>query len=359
MSTLPLSEMTWRGSPLHTVKAGRTAGNGSDTVLRPNRTFGEPVCRRRRKRRILPPVTGQREAAFFDLDKTIIAKSSVLAFGRPFYREGLLSRRAILQSMYAQIIYLMVGADENKMENIRESMLTLTKGWDQQRIREIVHETLNDVVVPIIFAEAQELIEEHQAAGRTVVIISSSPIEVVEPLARYLGADEAIGTRARIDADGKYSGELEFYAYGEYKAEAMREFALAYDINLDASYAYSDSVTDVPMLSVVGHPVAVNPDRELAKIAREHEWPMRTFSNPVSLRDRVPVPSKTSALAVAGVAAVGAAGAIAYWAYKRNRTTTLVPAVNPKTVSRTIARAGSVIVSSVDAAGRAAQVLGS
>ncbi|HEX7521700.1 MAG TPA: HAD-IB family hydrolase, partial [Acidimicrobiia bacterium] len=131
-------------------------------------------------------------AAFFDLDKTIIAKSSVLAFGKPFYREGLLSRRAIAKSAYAQVVYMLVGADEAKMEKLREAMLTLTKGWNRNHIASIVRETLDDVVSPIIYAEALELFDEHHAAGHRVIIVSSSPLEVVQPLADYLGADEVI-----------------------------------------------------------------------------------------------------------------------------------------------------------------------
>ena len=100
----------------------------------------------------------------------------MLVMGRPLYREGLISRRMIVKSIYAQLIYLFVGADEAKMEKLRETMLTLTKGWDQNHIREIVLDALDDVVVPLIYAEARELIAEHRAAGRTVVIISSSPV---------------------------------------------------------------------------------------------------------------------------------------------------------------------------------------
>ena len=205
------------------------------------------------------------EAAFFDLDKTIIAKSSVLAFGGPLYREGLISRRAIARSMYAQVVYMLVGADEAKMEKVRESMLRLTKGWDQQHVAEIVRETLEATIQPIIYAEALDLIREHNAAGRRTVIISSSPFEVVAPLAEYLGVDDAIATRAQIDDAGRYTGELDFYAYGEAKASAIREKAELEDIDLAASYAYSDSITDLPMLEAVGHPVVVNPDRDLAR----------------------------------------------------------------------------------------------
>lgn len=259
------------------------------------------------------------EAAFFDLDKTIVAKSSVAAFGGPFYREGLVSLRTVLRGAYAQIVYMLVGADEAKMERMRESMLRLTKGWDQARIAEIVRETLDEVVSPIIFAEAIELIEEHQRAGRRIVIVSSSPAEVVEPLASYLGVTTFIATRAAVDGEGRYTGELEFYAYGPHKADAMREMAERDGIDLAASYAYSDSITDLPMLEVVGHPVVVNPDRELGRIAAEREWEVRTFARPVRLRDRMPAPPGGPTIAAgSALAAVGTGVALYMWLRKRS-----------------------------------------
>jgi HAD superfamily hydrolase (TIGR01490 family) len=258
-------------------------------------------------------------AAFFDLDKTIIAKSSVLAFGRPFYREGLLSRRSIVKSLYAQVVFMLVGADAEKMEKLRVAMSAMTRGWNRDHVASIVRETLTDVIEPIIFAEALELFDEHHAAGRTVVIVSSAPLEVVEPLAEFLGADEAIGTRAEVDDGGNYTGELEFYAYGAHKADAIRQHAARAHVNLSMSYAYSDSITDLPMLEVVGHPVAVNPDRELARVARERQWEVREFERPVRLRDRVPVPAAGPAIAVGGaLAAAGAGVAVWWWLRRRN-----------------------------------------
>jgi HAD superfamily hydrolase (TIGR01490 family) len=258
-------------------------------------------------------------AAFFDLDKTIIAKSSVLAFGRPFYREGLLSRRSIVKSLYAQVVFMLVGADAEKMEKLRVAMSAMTRGWNRDHVASIVRETLNDVIEPIIFAEALELFDEHHAAGRNVVIVSSAPLEVVEPLAEFLGADEAIGTRAEVDDDGNYTGELEFYAYGAHKADAIRQHAARAHVNLSMSYAYSDSITDLPMLELVGHPVAVNPDRELARAAREREWEVREFERPVRLRDRVPVPPAGPTIAVGGaLAAAGAGVAVWWWLRRRN-----------------------------------------
>jgi HAD superfamily hydrolase (TIGR01490 family) len=197
-------------------------------------------------------------------------------------------------------------------------MLTLTRGWDQQHVKELVRETLDEVLSPIIYAEALELIEEHHAAGRKTVIVSSSPAETVEPIGEYLGVDDVIATRARIDANGRYTGELEFYAYAGYKADAIRELAVSEGINLAGSYAYSDSITDLPMLELVGHPVAVNPDRELARVAREREWDIRYFQRPVRLRDRVPAPPRGPTLA-AGAAVVGIATALVLYAWLRRR----------------------------------------
>jgi len=260
------------------------------------------------------------EAAFFDLDKTIIAKSSVLAFGKPFYREGLLSKSAIVKSIYAQIVFMLVGADEAKMEKLRESMLALTKGWSQEHIAEIVRETLDEVISPIVFAEALELFDQHHAAGRHVVIVSSSPAEVVAPLGEFLGADEVIATRAEIDEEGNYTGELAFYAYGPNKAVAVREIAAREGIDLASSYAYSDSITDLPMLEEVGRPVAVNPDKELAREAKERGWEVRFFDRPVRLRDRVPVPPKGPTIAVGSALLTAGAGAAAYmWWRRTNR----------------------------------------
>jgi phosphoserine phosphatase len=185
-------------------------------------------------------------------------------------------------------------------------------------VKQLVRETLDDVLTPIIFAEALELIEEHRKAGRKTVIVSSSPAETVEPIGEYLGVDDVIATRARLDDRGRYTGELEFYAYAAHKAEAIREMAVREGLDLASSYAYSDSVTDLPMLDLVGHPVAVNPDRELARIAREREWEVRYFQRPVRLRDRVPVPPRGPTLA-AGTIALAAGAAIGVYLWLRRR----------------------------------------
>ncbi|MEY9927102.1 HAD superfamily hydrolase (TIGR01490 family) [Catenulispora sp. GP43] len=228
-----------------------------------------------------------RPAAFFDLDKTIIAKSSTLAFGRSFYNGGLINRRAVLRTAYAQFVYLAGGADHDQMERMRQFLSAMATGWDVEQVKEIVGETLHDLIDPLIYSEAAALIAEHKAAGRDVVIVSTSGSEVVEPIAEMLGADLAIGTRMAVGEDGKYSGEIEFYAYAENKAKAIVELAAERGYDLGRSFAYSDSATDVPMLESVGHPYAVNPDRALRKEATAREWPILVFDKPVALRSRV------------------------------------------------------------------------
>ena len=163
-------------------------------------------------------------AAFFDLDKTIIAKSSTLAFSKPFQAGGLISRRAMLRSAYAQFVYLVGGADHDQMEKMRQFMSQLCAGWDVATVREIVADTLHNIVDPLVYDEAVSLIEEHRLAGRDIVIVSTSGAEVVEPIGEMLGADRVVATRMEIE-DGKYTGGIEYYAYAEEKARAIRELA--------------------------------------------------------------------------------------------------------------------------------------
>ncbi len=258
-----------------------------------------------------------RTAAFFDLDKTVIAKSSTLAFSKPFFDQGLISRRAVLKSSYAQFLFLMSGADHDQMDRMRSYVTSMCAGWDVEQIKSIVNETLHDIVDPLVFAEAADLIADHKLCGRDVVVVSASGEEIVAPIARALGATHAMATRMVVE-DGKYTGDVAFYCFGEGKAQAIRELAAVEGYLLEHCYAYSDSITDLPMLEAVGHPTVVNPDRALRKESTSRGWPVLTFSRPVSLRDRIPAPSSA---AVATTAAVGvsalAAGALTYSLLRR------------------------------------------
>lgn len=259
----------------------------------------------------------RRSAAFFDLDKTIIAKSSTLAFGRSFYQGGLISRRAVLKSTYAQVVYLIGGADHDQMDRMRDYLAELCRGWDVAQVRQIVAETLHDLITPLVYAEAAALIEEHHAAGRDVVIVSSSGEEVVGPIGEMIGADHVVATRMVVE-DGRYTGEIAFYAYGPAKAEAVRDLAERHGYDLADCYAYSDSVTDLPMLAEVGHPTAVNPDKALRREAQERDWPILTFRRPVALTSRMPsIPTSRPVVAGAAVTAVAAGAGLAWYARRR------------------------------------------
>ena len=256
-------------------------------------------------------------AAFFDLDKTIIAKSSTLAFGRSFYQGGLINRRAVLRSAFAQFVFALSGADEDQMDRMRKYLTAMCTGWDVQQIRDIVNETLHQIIDPLVYNEAVELIVEHKAAGRDVVIISSSGDEVVRPIGEMVGADHVIATRMVV-RDGRYTGEIEYYAYGRNKADGLRELAAERGYDLTDSYAYSDSITDVPMLEAVGHPYVVNPDKALRRVAVERHWPALAFTNAVPLRERLSA-LKAPQPATSAMVAASAAGLVALLWYGHTR----------------------------------------
>ena len=157
------------------------------------------------------------EAAFFDLDKTVIAKAAMLAFGPRLHKEGMLNRWLVVRALWGQVVFRYLGADEGRMVKMRETALKVAAGWEKEKISNLVDGALTDVIDPLVYTEAVELIESHQEAGRRVYLVSASPEEIVMPLARHLGVDAAIASRAKIDAEGRYTGEVEFYSAGEHK----------------------------------------------------------------------------------------------------------------------------------------------
>lgn len=257
------------------------------------------------------------QAAFFDLDKTVIAKSSTLAFTGRFRKAGMLGRRALLRAAVGQAVYVLFGADHDQLQKVRDALLALTKGWDREEVEQIVSETLDEVVAPLVYAEALFLIDEHLREGRRVFIVSASPDEIVRPVARYIGVDDVIATRPKVDDQGRYTGEVELYAYAAAKAEEIGRVAAAEGIDLTGSYAYSDSITDVPMLEAVGHPNAVNPDRELREVAEDRGWPILDFNRQVALGNRLtrPVP-----LISAGAVTTAIGAAVVWYLLRRGRS---------------------------------------
>lgn len=255
-------------------------------------------------------------AAFFDLDKTIIATSSAFAFGKEFFNNGLISRQEALEISLAKANFMLRGQSSEKMDSTRDTLAEMVAGWPVDEIQRITTETMRTVVTPAIYAEARELIRQHHEAGRQVIIVSASASILVEPIADELGVDAVVATELGI-ADGLLTGEVTRYLKGEAKAEAMRRCASERGFDLAASYAYSDSATDIPMLELVGHPVAVNPDRALRKHAMQRGWEVRSFRNPEPL---FPRPNAREVGIGAGiVAGLGALIAAGYFATKALR----------------------------------------
>lgn len=256
-----------------------------------------------------------RSAAFFDLDKTIIAKSSVLAFAGPLYEAQLLTRRDVTRSAYAQFAYVSGRSDHAQMEKMRTYLSALIAGWNTTTLRRVVRAHLDQVVSPLIFTEATALIQEHRDAGRDVVMVTSTGADLAEPIGALLKVDHVVSTQM-VEKDGHYTGEISDYMYAERKAEAITELASEHGYDLAASYAYSDSGTDRPMLAAVGHPHAVNPDRELRRIAAEQAWPILAFENAPTL-----CPSRgRSNLIMITLGAAAAGGLVVYrWQRARQR----------------------------------------
>ena len=244
-----------------------------------------------------------RTAAFFDLDKTIIATSSAYAFGREFLHNGLISPAEALQLSLAKASYMFSGLTSEGMDSTRDQLTTLVTGWSVDEVRAIARDTMHHVVTPSIYAEARELIRAHR-----VVIVSASAAVLVDIIAEELGVEHVIATEL-AEENGRFTGEVLFYCKGPTKAEALERTAAAENLDLNASYAYSDSATDIPMLEKVGHPVAVNPDKQLKRHALAHHWEIRSFKDPVPL---LPAPTAKEigigASVLAGTAAVIGAG---------------------------------------------------
>ncbi len=238
-------------------------------------------------------------AAFFDLDRTLLRRSSALALAGTFRERGMISRRHLVQAAAWQLLFVARGASHEAVRRAAEDGLRFLAGYRPEDLRALVAEAMEPVLRPLVYAEPLRLVEQHRERGERVFVVSATLQEIVEAIAEDLGLDGGLGTVCEV-RDGRYTGRAVRALHAEAKAECLREVATREELDLDACTAYSDSHTDLPFLEAVGHPVAVNPDRELRRIAAERGWPVLEFSDrayPHALR-RVP-----PALVAAGVVA--------------------------------------------------------
>lgn len=238
-----------------------------------------------------------RAAAFFDLDRTLISGASPFHFGIAAWRNKMIPTRDLLSDGLNAVMFRLVGASDEKSEAVRDRILQAVEGAKQADLL-----SLNEEIIPRLInkvrPESRSLVEMHHEAGRDTWIVSASPIELVDPLARSLGMTGGIATASEV-VDGIYTGRLNGpFVYGEGKAEAIGKLAADQGYDLRLCYSYSDSVSDLPMLEMVGHPVAVNPDSGLESLAQQRGWPTVVFA-----RHRKLVMKSTTA----GAGAVGLA----------------------------------------------------
>lgn len=218
-----------------------------------------------------------RAAAFFDLDKTLMAGSSGMPFARVAVRHGIVSRRQLLSWGVEHLRYRLRGTTDERTTDVLRQARELITGVAARDIERMNPEVMAEVL-PRVYPQMLQEVHRHQDEGRATFIVSAAGNGVVEPLAQVLGMDGGIGTKYEIDGGGAFTGRFDGpFVYGRGKVEAMESFAAAHDIDLAESYAYSDSLSDLPMLRAVGNPVAVNPDPALAEIARSEGWATMRF----------------------------------------------------------------------------------
>lgn len=249
-------------------------------------------------------------AAFFDLDRTLMAGSSGYQFGRAAFKSGMVGRRQLAGWAIDHLRFRLKGSTDQDTDELVRQVKDLLEGVPERQLKRMVPDLLAGIL-PRIYPQMIEEVRSHQDAGRPTFIVSAAGDGIVSLLALVLDMEGGIGTRYEVDPDGNYTGTLELN-YGDGKIEPMRRFAAEHAIDLDSSWAYSDSVSDLPMLELVGKPVAVNPDAELAEIAAERGWRVMRFEQ---LGRRLAAGG--GILAAAGLSGLGA------WLLGRYRARTL------------------------------------
>jgi HAD superfamily hydrolase (TIGR01490 family) len=244
-------------------------------------------------------------AAFFDLDRTLLRRSSALALAGSFRERGLISRWQMLRAAAWQLLFVARGASHETVRRGAEDGLRLLAGYRPEDMQALVAEAIEPVLRPLVYAEPLRLVEQHRERGEPVFVVSATLQEIVEAIAEDLGFDGGLGTICEV-RDGRYTGRAVRALHAEGKAACLREVAGRNGFDLADCTAYSDSHTDLPFLEAAGHPVAVNPDRELRRIAAERGWPVLEFSArayPHARRRVPPVLIGTGAAAAAALLA--------------------------------------------------------
>jgi HAD superfamily hydrolase (TIGR01490 family) len=239
----------------------------------------------------------QRSAAFFDLDKTLMAGSSGMVFARVASAHGMVSRAQMLRWGRDHLRYRLRGSTDDETKELLKVARETFKGVPQRDIARMGPEVLAGIL-PRIYPEMLSEVHRHQDEGRATFIVSAAGNEMVSQLAQVLGMEGGIGTSYEVGPDGLYTGRLNGpFVYGQGKVEAMRRFAADHDIDLERSYAYSDSASDMPMLCAVGNAVVVNPDDPLALVAEAEGWRVLRFEK---LGRRIAVAGATAVAAAVG-----------------------------------------------------------
>ena len=218
-----------------------------------------------------------RAAAFFDLDRTLMSGSSAYYFGKAAYREGLLPLPRLVADGMSTLLFKLFGASDEKSEKLRDRILASVAGHDAETLHSLAPQVIEEVL-PRVRPEAQALLDMHAEAGRDVWIVSASPVEIVAELARALDLTGGLGTESEV-VNGVYTGNLAGpFCYGEGKAQVVRDVVAERGYELHDCFAYSDSASDLPLMQLVGNPVAVNPDGPMMSVAHRRGWPVVEFN---------------------------------------------------------------------------------
>ncbi|GAA2259451.1 HAD-IB family hydrolase [Streptomyces amakusaensis] len=260
------------------------------------------------------PVAGDvRAAAFFDLDNTVMQGAALFHFGRGLYKRKFFQRNELARFAWQQTWFRLAGVeDPEHMRDVRESALSIVKGHRVSELMSIGEEIYDEYMADRIWPGTRALAQAHLDAGQKVWLVTAAPVETATIIARRLGLTGALGTVAE-SVDGVYTGRLVGEPlHGPAKAEAVRALAAAEGLELERCAAYSDSHNDIPMLSLVGHPYAINPDTKLRKYAREREWRLRDYRTGRKA-------AKVGIPAAAGVGAIAGGTAAAVAIHRRRR----------------------------------------